>query len=418
MSADATGRVQRGVMATAAAANKAAVILMGTVMAVYVERAGSVLAAALVTTVYFGALMVFSPVWGGLADVTGRHRLVLVATSALAGAAILPLVLLAGVWIPLGFRFLFAVFAASFLPVALTIVSERPDDRGRGESVGLFSAAGAAGSMLAQTGSGALIDAFARPTVYLLLAGIAGVVAVAAVFIDDPIEHSADSVSVDEVLREVKSRLVPTTDTAHLHRNGLRWLYVASFLRNMTILGFVTLLPVYFLQAVGVRPAVMGVLLGVNPAVQMVGMYAMGRLSDVVGRKPLIVAGYAGSALYAVVLAAATVPESLFVRTLVAGAGMVVLGAAFSAVQTGVVSFIGDVAPTHRESELVGLRWTARGLGGMVAPPVFGVLVTVVGFRTTLLAASTLAGAAAVLVAVTVTESHDAAMGDALPDWG
>ncbi|MFB6094157.1 MAG: MFS transporter [Halanaeroarchaeum sp.] len=404
-----TGRGRRGLLATAAAANKVAVILMGTVMAVYVERAGSVLAAGLVTTVYFFGLMVFSPVWGGIADVTGRHRLVLAVTSALAALSVLPLSVVGGAYAPLTFRFLFAVFAASFLPVGFTIVGEVSGGGGRGRAVGVFSAAGALGGALAQFSSGALLELLARPTVYLALFAIAALVAVAAAFVPDPIEPPSGSVSVEELLGEIRRRLVPRADAAHLREHGLRWLYLASFLRNLTVLGFVTLLPVYFLRGVGTTPAVMGVLLGVNPLVQTVSMYGMGGLADRIGRKPLIVAGYAGSGLYALVEAVATVPGSPVARVLIAGVGMIVLGVSFAAVQVGVVSFIGDVAPTHRESELVGLRWTARGLGGMLAPPIFGTIVGLVGFEATFVLASTLAIAAAVIVFALVTESFEGA---------
>jgi MFS family permease len=401
-----SGRGQQAVIATTAAANKAAVILMGTVMAVYVGRKGTAFAAGLVTAVYFFGLMVFSPVWGGIADVTGQSRRVLVVTGGLAALAVLPLTLVAGVWLPLGFRFLFAVFAAGFLPVMLTVVGQQSDEGGRGRAIGLFNSAAAIGFMVAQFAAGALIEALPRSLVYLLLTGIASIVAIAAAFVDEPRDHAADSISIAEIGSEIRSRLVPTTSSAHLRQNGLRWLYVASFLRNMTILGFVTLLPVYFIQDVGVTPTVMGILLGVNPAIQIGGMYALGRLADVVGRKPLIVAGYAGSGLYAAILATATIPESVFFRAVIAGIGMSVLGAAFSAVQTGVISFIGDVAPPDRESELIGLRWTARGLGGVVAPPLFGAAVVVIGFEATFVGASVLAWTAAFLVAVKVTESY------------
>lgn len=407
MTADTpTDRGQLAVIATTAAANKAAVILMGTVMAVYVGRRGTAFAAAMVTAVYFFGLMIFSPVWGGVADATGRRRLVLVATGGLAALSILPLALLSGVWAPLAFRLLFAVFAAGFLPVVLTIVGQRSDG-GRGRAIGLFSSAAAVGFMGAQFAAGALVGALPRPLVYLLLAGIASVVAVAAVFVDEPPVDAA-GISLADLASEVRHRLVPTTGGAHLRRNGLRWLYVAVFLRNMTVLGFVTLLPVYFVQEVGVTPTVMGILLGVNPATQIGGMYVTGQLTDAVGRKPLIVAGYAGSGLYAVILAGATLPGTLPLRAGVAGAGMLVLGVAFSAAQTGVVSFIGDVAPPERESELLGLRWTARGLGGVLAPPLFGALAVLVGFEATFVGASLLALTAAFLVAFAVTESHDA----------
>jgi MFS family permease len=393
-------------IAVAAAANKGATILMGTVMAIYVGRIGTPLAVSLVTATFFFGLMVFSPVWGAIADVTGRRRAVLVASAALAAAAVLPLTFVDGVVGPLGLRTLFAIFAAGFLPVMLTVVSERGGDSGRGRAVGLFSSAAAVGFMLGQFASGALIELLDRSTVYLLLAGFAAVVAVACLVVEDPTPDPDREVTVRNIARNTVSRLLPTTGTGHLRTNGLQWLYVASFLRSLTVLGMTSLLPVYLVSNVGVSPFVMGVLLAINPAVQIAGMYLMGRLADDIGRKQLIVTGLVGSGFYSFFLGLATLPDSPLFRALVAGVGLFALGTAFSALQTGIIAFIGDVAPVERESELIGLRSTARGLGGMVGPPLFGISAMAVGFETTFIAASSLSWAGAVLVGVRVAESH------------
>ncbi|WP_435178507.1 MFS transporter [Halorussus sp. AFM4] len=408
MEASSTRRTsgQDVAIAVAAAANKGATILMGTVMAIYVGRVGTPVAVSLVTATFFFGLMVFSPVWGAIADVTGRRRAVLVLSAALAAVSVLPLTFVDGVLGPLGFRTLFAIFAAGFLPVMLTVVSERGGDSGRGRAIGLFSSAAAVGFMFGQFASGALIELFARSTVYLLLAGFAAVVAVACLVVEDPTPDHDREVTLALIAQETVSRLLPTTGIDHLRTNGLQWLYVASFLRSLTVLGMTSLLPVYLVSNVGVSPLLMGVLLGINPAVQIAGMYLMGRLADDIGRKLLIVVGLVGSGFYSFLLGLATLPDSLFLRALVAGAGLFALGAAFSALQTGIIAFIGDVSPVERESELIGLRSTARGLGGMVGPPLFGVAAMVVGFEVTFVAASSLAWAGAALVGVRVTESH------------
>lgn len=397
---------QNVAIAVAAAANKGATILMGTVMAIYVGRVGTPLAVSLVTATFFFGLMVFSPVWGAIADVTGRRRAVLVLSAVLAAAAVLPLTFVDGVLGPLGFRTLFAIFAAGFLPVMLTVVSERGGDTGRGRAVGLFSSAAAVGFMFGQFASGALIELFARSTVYLLLAAFAAIVAVACLVIEDPTVDHDREVTVALIARTTVSRLVPTTGIDHLRTNGLQWLYVASFLRSLTVLGMTSLLPVYLVSNVGVSPFMMGVLLAINPAVQIAGMYLMGRLADDIGRKQLIIAGLVGSGFYSFLMGFATLPDTLFVRALIAGLGLFALGAAFSALQTGIIAFIGDVAPVERESELIGLRSTARGLGGMVAPPLFGISAMYIGFETTFIAASSLSVAGAALVGFRVAESY------------
>lgn len=398
--------VRNAAIAVSAAANKGGTVLMGTVMAVYVGRVGSAFAVSLVTATFFFGLMVFSPVWGAIADVTGRRRAVLVASAAVAALCVLPLTVVGGVWGPLGFRTLLAVFAAGFLPVMLTVVNERGGTTDRGRAVGVFSSAAAVGFMAGQLSSGALVDTLSRSGVYLVVAGVLALVALACLLAPDPTPEESGAVTLEHVARETWRRLVPTTGVDHLRRNGLSWLYVASFLRNATVLGMTSLIPVYLLDHLGVPAVWMGVVLAVNPGVQIAGMYLMGRLSDRIGRKRLIVLGLFGSGVYSLLLGVATVPASVPAEALVAGLGLFTLGASFSMLQTGIVAFIGDVAPTARESELLGFRSTARGLGGVLAPPVFGLAAMAVGFETTFLAAALLSWVGAGLVVRYVTESH------------
>jgi MFS family permease len=405
---DASTAGQRATVVGAAAGHKATNMLMATVMAVYIGRVGSPFVVSLVISVFFFGQTVFAPVWGGIADVTGRRRGVLVATSALSALSILPLVLFNGILGPLAFRTLYAVCIAGFLPVMFTIVSEWGGSTARGKAVGLFGSAAAAGSVFGRVTSGPLLNSLSRPSVYLVVAGLGSFLVVACLFVKDPTPtHGADRDCVDYVA-EIRDRLVPDPGGGmrHLRVNGLHWLYVASFLRNATILGIGSLLPVFFLSVLEVSSLVMGVLLGINPAVQVLGMYVVGRHSDAAGRKRLITGGLAGSGLYILVVTGASLLPTVSARAVVAGAGMVTLGFAYSGVQTGMVAFIGDVAPTERESELIGLRSTARGLGGVVGPPLIGVGATGFGYRATFAFASLFAFASAALVGYRLVESH------------
>ncbi|QHS18397.1 MFS transporter [haloarchaeon 3A1-DGR] len=375
-------------------------------MAVYIGRIGSPFAVSLVLAVFFFGQMVFAPVWGAIADVTGRRRGVLVASSTLATLSILPLAVVDGIVAPLAFRTLFAIFVAGFLPVMFTIMNEHGGATDRGAAVGLFGSAAAAGSVFGRGASGPMIDWLTPSSVYLFLAGLGGLVAILCLFIADPTPTpDADGPAFGDRLRQ---RLLPGVGegTAHLRVNGLHWLYVASFLRNATVIGIASLLPVYFVSELGLAAVTMGVILGINPATQVIGMYSFGKLSDGTGRKGLITGGLAGSGLSALVVAGASIFPALRVRAVVASLGMIVLGLAFSGLQTGSVTFIGDVAPTDRESELIGLRSTARGLGGVVGPPLLGVGATVIGYEATFVAASLLAFAAAALVVRNLVESH------------
>jgi MFS family permease len=438
-----SSRTQWVLLATAAATRFGGGVLMGTAMAVYVGREGSPLAVSAVATAYFAGLMLASPVWGALADVTGRRRAVMVVTGSLATLAAAPLAVADGVWVPVGLRGLYAVFAAGFAPVALTIASERGGADGRGRSLGTFNSARSGGFAGGQFVAGLLLGAVARPELYLVVAGLSALSTVAALFLVDPTDDGRsggsggdadlaadggappdDPPTRAELLAEVRHRLFPAAaDRGHFRVKGLRWLYVALAVRNVTVLGVMALMAPYLVDIVGVAEPVMGALLAVNHGTQVGAMYLLGVAADRVGRKPLIVVGMAGSGAFAVLAAAATVPAvgagvlglagpawlgTGLARVAAAGGALFVLGVSFSAMTTGAVAFIGDVAPAGRESELMGLRSTAKGLGGVLGPTLVGGAATLAGYPTAFALASTLAFAAAGLAGLALVESRPA----------
>jgi MFS family permease len=383
---------------------------MGTALAVYIGDSGSPFAVSMVATAYWIGLMILSPVWGAIADVTGRRRAVLGLTGLAATLAVLPLVVVDGIWEPIGLRGLYAVFAAGYSPVILSIVSTRGGARARGQSVGYFNSTRALGFAGGQLTAGVLLGLLVPDQLFLVIAGLSVVSTLAVIVLTDPTNAQDKAPSASELLTEVKDRLLPAAgERGHLMTHGLAWLYVALAVRNMTVLGTTALAPPYLVHVVGVSEPVMGVVLSANHGVQVVAMLLLGLMADRAGRKPLIVAGMAGSGLFALLAALATTPPPGVTRVLVAGGAFLVLGTSFSAMSTGAVSFIGDVAPADRESELMGLRSTAKAVGGVIGPILLGVVATLTSYEVAFAGGSLLAFGAALLTGATLVESKPSA---------
>ena len=402
---------QRLLVALAAASRFATSILLGTGLAFYLGRAdASALLVGVLATVYYFGMTVFSPFWGAVADVTGRRRAVLVATGVGATLTLLPLFVLSGVWVPIAVRGLYAVFAVGFVPVALSIVSARGGAEGRGRSLGFFNAARAVGFTGGQLGVGVVVGLLAPEGLYGVVAAVSLLSTLAVVFFDDsPAPRPDADPTLQEVLSEVRRRLLPAVDDRdHLRTNGLWLLYVALAFRNATVMGLSGLMPVYLPGTLGFSEFAMGALLAINPAGQTVCMLLFGRVADSWGRKPLVVVGIVGSGAFALIASAAVLVTGPL-RLVVAGVAFVVIAASFSAMTTGALAFIGDVAPPERESELMGLRSTAKGLGGVVGPVALGGLATVVGYPAAFAVGSSFAFVAAGLAWVGLTESRGSA---------
>ncbi|SEO68743.1 MFS-type transporter involved in bile tolerance, Atg22 family [Halogranum amylolyticum] len=400
----------RLVVATAAATRFGSGILMGTALGFYIgDSGGSDLAAALVYTAYFAGMMLFAPVWGAVADVTGRRRAVLVLSGAGATLAVLPLVVAEGTWASVGLRGLYASFAAAFPPVMLTVVSAAGGESGRGRAVGFFNSARALGFTGGQLTAGALLGLLVPDSLFLAIAGLSLVSTLAVAFVADSAPTPDVDPTLSEVVSEVRHRLLPgVDDRAHLRTNGLQWLYVALALRNTSVLGVMSLMPVYLPQSLGLSELLMGALLALNPGGQAVFMLVFGRVTDVTGRKRLVTLGMAGSTLFALVAAAATLPATASGRFAVGVVAFLLIAASFSAMTTGALAFIGDVAPPDRESELMGLRTTAKGVGGVLGPVLVGGLALVVSKEVAFVVGAVPGVVATVLVGVMLVESHGA----------
>jgi MFS family permease len=392
-------------------------ILMGTVLAVIVEARASAFAAGLVGTAYYAGLMLFSPFWGALADITGRRRLVLIVTGIGGLLAVLPLLVADSVPVAIGSRGVYAAFLAGFAPVALAIASHHGGTAGRGRSIGLFNSARSGGFAFGYVVSGALLEYVTAVDIYWVIAAITAISTVALVAVSDPTPTPARGVSVGELIAETRRRLFPApADRGHLHRNGLAWLYVAVALRNVAVLGIMAIIAPYLISVVGVAEFTMGVLLAFNHGSQAGFMYALGIVSDRTGRKPLVVAGMAGSAVFALLAAGLTLVPAGSLRLLFGAGTFVVLGASFSAMTIGGLAFISDVSPEGRESELMGIRETARGVGGVVGPAAVGAVATLSSYEAAFAAASLLAVVATAVVARGIEETYDGESGRVVVD--
>lgn len=404
-----TSRRQWAALSLATFARFAGAILMGTALAVVVEARTSAFAAGIVGTAYYAGLMLFSPFWGAIADITGRRRLVLVVTGLGGVLAVLPLVVADTVAVAVGSRGVYAAFLAGFAPVALAIASHHGGTTGRGRSIGIFNSARSGGFALGYVVSGALLEYVTPLDIYWAIAGVTFLSTVAVLVVSDPTPTPDRQPTVRQVLAETRRRLFPApADRGHLTTNGLLWLYAAVALRNLAVLGIMAIIAPYLITVVGVTQVLMGVVLAFNHGSQVLFMYGLGIVADTVGRKPLVVAGMGGSAVFALMAAGLTAVPAGLLRIGFGVTTFVVLGASFSAMTIGGLAFISDVAPTTRESELMGIRETAKGLGGVLGPALVGGVATLYSYELAFAAASVVGVLATGLVAWGLVETYDA----------
>jgi multidrug resistance protein len=158
----------------------------------------------------------------------------------------------------------------------------------------------------------------------------------------------------------------------------------------LDLVGFGIVLPILPLYAekFGAGGTVVGLLVASFSVAQLVFAPFWGRLSDRVGRKPILVVSLVGTAVGSLLTGLAGSVAVLFVGRVVDG----ISGASVSVAQASVV----DVAPPEDRPRLMGLLGAAFGLG-FVAGPALGALAALGGDEVPFLVAAAVAGVNAVV---------------------
>lgn len=175
---------------------------------------------------------------------------------------------------------------------------------------------------------------------------------------------------------------------------GTIWTSVA-----IDLVGFGIVLPILPLYAerFGASPGTAGVLVASFSVAQLVFAPVWGRVSDRLGRKPVLVLSLAGTAVGSLLTGLAGSLWVLFLGRIVDG----ISGASVSVAQAAVA----DVAPPGERARLLGLLGAAFGLG-FVAGPAIGGLAALGGPHVPFLLAAAIAGVNAVLAAKRLPETH------------
>lgn len=150
-------------------------------------------------------------------------------------------------------------------------------------------------------------------------------------------------------------------------RSPLLFIFLTVFI---DLLGFgivIPLLPIYS-DAYGASEATLGLLFTCFSGMQFLFAPMWGRLSDRLGRRPVLIGGLIGTAASYAVFANAHDMTTLFASRLLAG----FFGANISAAQ----AYIADVTPPEKRAQGMGLIGAAFGLGFTFGPPVGGILST------------------------------------------
>ena len=148
-------------------------------------------------------------------------------------------------------------------------------------------------------------------------------------------------------------------------RSPLAIIFVTVFI---DLLGFGIVIPVLplYTERFGASPLVIGLLLGVYSAMQCLFAPILGKLSDRVGRRPVLLLSIVGTSFGFLLMGLARTLWLLF-------AGRIIDGMTGGNISTA-MAYIADVTPASDRSRRLGLIGAAFGLGFIFGPAIGGLL--------------------------------------------
>ncbi|HXZ25239.1 MAG TPA: MFS transporter [Nitrospiria bacterium] len=270
------------------------------------------------------------------------------------------------VWQLILLRFLHGMATAIFTPVALAVVADLFPAQ-RGETIGWYSALRQSGTLLGRTAGGALIDASGFTAVFavcgaigLVILGVFGMSPAGmarATVREEPISWPRLREGLIEILRH--PRIIASS--------------LMQGLQMMADGALMAFLPLYGLT-VGLTATQVGVLFGLQGVVSILTRPMMGRLSDRMGRPPLIIGGLVACAAAFALLPAATTFWVMCAPAAFFGFGGAVVASSTSA-------YVADLSGGRTMGAAMGVFGMWMDIGHASGPLAAGLLVAAFGYR-------------------------------------
>ena len=273
-------------------------------------------------------------------------------------------------WSLLALRFVHGCATAIFSPVASAYVAGL-GETGRGARLGWFSSANDIGATGGPLIGGFVLYFTASFSVTYLLVGALGVLTLLVVLLLP---------DVDQPVREAKTVAARAVEFRRGIAEVLRTppIFVAAAIEAVMYLGygaFIGFLPIYA-RRVGLNEAQIAIVFGAQLALAMIAKPIAGRISDRLGRIPVIVVGLllCATAL-PLIFRSASLP--LFLLT------APVLGIGVGAVTPVTNALIADLASARRLGAAMGVFGTIWDIGEAAGPMIAGVLIGALDYSRT-----------------------------------
>jgi MFS family permease len=176
------------------------------------------------------------------------------------------------------------------------------------------------------------------------------------------------------------------------------YLLCACILPLMICSGLVySMFSLYMADVLGAKKTQIGLIYMVGSLVGLLFGPLLGKLSDHIGRKPVILGSMASFVLVFILYSMVQGYQVVYPIQILEGASWVAFGAA-------TIAYIADIIASEKRGWAMGVYQQTMSIGWIIGPASGGFLSDIIGFRTTFLLGAILVGIGFILVLLLVKE--------------
>jgi MFS family permease len=313
---------------------------------------------------------VAAPFMGMLADRFGRRPIILLSL-AVYTLAFSGYLFASSAWLLIVLRGLAGLFTAGLVPVMTSIVGDLAPESRRAQWIGIVNGGGSAGWIVGPLMGGLLYDHFGYVAPFIVSIVMAASALLLAVFLI-PESHIRPTLAPSrssrmpgfQALRASLPLALPTFALLMLISFGV--IFAWAFIEPQFMF--------YAYDNLNWTSSQLGLVMSTYGVALMFGEFALGQLSDRLGRKPVLVLGLALFSAQFFGLILFRDASVIIISFILAGLGNALYDPALSA-------HILDITPSEHKARVIGLKGTIGSLGNLLGPALVVLVTPFIGPR-------------------------------------
>lgn len=364
------------------------------------ELGSGVEALGLMTMSFALAQLIASPIMGSMADKFGRKPLIVLALGSFVAANI-GFLFAPSTTVFIMVRAFEGAFASGLMPASMGVVADIVPEEKRAQWVGVVMGSMGVGFIIGPVLGGVLFDAWGFQSPFIASASIAAVALLSAIIVVP--ETRTRERRWREVLRRRRADAMALAQRISVWDSIPKPMYVFAGLLVMDfimVFAFTYVEPqmvFYFYDDLQWTTVRFGVVVGVYGLAMVAGQGTLSKLSDKIGRKPVIFVGSILFASFFILMSVVTYFPLMILVGAIAGFGNALMIPAISA-------FYLDITSEQHRSRVMGIKTSAAALGGVVGPLAVAGAAKVWDAQTIFISAGVLVGVIAIAAMLVLKE--------------